>query len=116
MMEKLDAYLILGCNGHKDDLGFINCSGVENPIIDLSTVDESILSKLINFLDDACGLFNTVIYDYNKSTNIISLLYKDFKAFDQRMLFNIQAFLKTHKLCGIYLVLILKEHYQDGAE
>jgi hypothetical protein len=115
-MKKLNAYLVLGCNGHKDNSGFINCSAVENPIIDLSKLDDSINSKIINFLDNACGLFNDIIYDYNKCTNIISLLYKDFKAFDQAMLYNIQSFLKTHKLCGVYLVLILKENYKNGSE
>jgi hypothetical protein len=106
----IDAYLILGCNGHTDNDGFVHCNCVSNIILDISESSD----KVEKFLDNACGLFDGPIFDYNKCTNAVSMLYKDYGEIKPAMLFKIQSFFRLHKTCGIYLVLILKEDYHAG--
>ena len=111
--QLLDTYLILGCNGHVDSEGFVNCPSVANPIIDLAKISDEQYAKLVKFLDQACGLFDHPIYDHNKCTNSISLLYKNFNIIDQHLLYKIQWFIKTHRQCGLYLILAMKEDFDN---
>jgi uncharacterized protein YutE (UPF0331/DUF86 family) len=107
----VNAYLLLGCNGYVSPEHFKYCSSICNPVIDLSKANKETSERIINFLDRACGLFDSACYDYNKCINIINLLYKQYSIIDEDMLHNIQAFLRMHKRCGIYIMLILKEDY-----
>jgi len=109
LKNRLDAYLVLGCDSFISDGGFRICHGVENPIIDLSTMSEDRYEDVIKFFDNACDLFSSQMNDYNKCVNTLSLLYKNYECYDKRMLQNIQSFLKLHKQCGIWLILIMKE-------
>jgi hypothetical protein len=111
--ERLNAYLILGCNGHTVKGGFTNCTGIENPIVELSKMDDQSYERVIAFFEKACGLFDAPVNNYNKCTNIITMLYRDYSIIDDEMLHNIQFFLKTHKSCGIYLFLIMREDFDD---
>ncbi len=113
MEERLDAYLILGCNGHTMKEGFTNCNGIENPIVKLSEIDEQDYEKVIGFIEKACGLFDGPVNTHNKCANIITMLYRDYGIINNEMLHNIQLFMKTHKACGIYLFLIMKEDLDD---
>ena len=110
--ERLDAYLILGCNGHTTDSGFINCNGIENPIVKLNDIEEGTYERVLGFLDNACGFFDAPVNDRNKCTNILTMLHRDFGIISQETLHNIQVFLKTHKFCGIYLFLIMREDFE----
>ena len=107
----MDAYLLLGCNGHVDEERFRYCGSTCNPIIDLSSIESGSKDSVINFLDRACDLFDSACYDYNKCVNVINLLYRQFSIIDEDTLHKIQAFLRMHKMCGIYIMLILKEDY-----
>ena len=107
----MDAVILLGCNGHIGEDRFIYCNSVVNPIVDLSEVHYTIKPKLESFLDDACGLFDAACYDYNKSINIVNFLYRQFSIIDEDMLHKIQAFLKMHKKCGVYIMIMLKEDF-----
>jgi hypothetical protein len=107
--QRLEAYLVLGCNGFIGEDGFRSCYGIENPIIDLTKVPEDEYNSLLEFLDNACDLFSRPINDYNKCVNTLSLLYKIHNAYDKQMLHNIQNFLKMHKQCGVSLILVMKE-------
>lgn len=109
MNLRLNACLILGCNGFKSEDGFQHCNSIYNVILDMDTLDQNEYNEIINFLDQACDLFSSPMYDYNKCTNALSLLYKNYKVFDIKKLHNIQAFLKNHKTCGIWIMLLLKE-------
>lgn len=108
----LKAYLVFGCNGLRHQ-NFLLCGGVSNKVLDLENMDKENYPKILDFLDNVCGLFDSPIFDHNKCSNILSLLYKDYLPQDQKTLNNIQAFIKTHKECGIYLMLILKEDYEN---
>ena len=109
----MNAYLLLGCNGYEDVDNFIYCKSASNPIVDLSKLKSSEKSRTINFLDKACGLFDSPCYDYNKCINIVNFLYRQFSIIDEDGLHKVQAFLKMHKTCGLYVMLILKEDYHE---
>ena len=112
----MNAYVLLGCNGYTDDEGFEFCKSTCNPIVDLSKVGSSDRERVENFLDRACGLFDSPCYDYNKCINIINFLYRQFGIISEEGLHKIQAFLKMHKVCGIYVILLLKEDYHGRTE
>ena len=112
MNGQLKAYLVLGCNGCRSK-DFFLCPGVENIILDLENLEEDKYHKTIDFLDSACDLFNSVANDHNKCVNILSMLYRTYYAYDSKMLNNIQNFIKMHKDCGIWLMLILKKDYKN---
>ena len=107
----MKAYLILGCNGNSDKAGFIYCKSANNPILDLSKISKDIYDKLLDFLDNTCGLFDRPCFDYNKTVNIINFLYKNFGIISEENLHKIQSYIKMHKTCGLYIMLILKEDY-----
>tara|TARA_A200000159_G_scaffold158847_2_gene176651 strand:- start:736 stop:1077 length:342 start_codon:yes stop_codon:yes gene_type:complete len=108
---RMDAFILLGCNGHIGEDRFVYCHSVVNPIVDLSKVPSDSRVRLEAFLDNACGLFDSTCDDYNKCINIINFLYRQFGIIDEDMLHKIQAFLKMHKKCGIYMMIILKEDF-----
>lgn len=103
----------MGCNSFITEDGFSSCSGVNNKILDLADMPEDKYDELLVFFENACGLFDATMTDYNKCVNTLSLLYKNFSAYDKNMLHNIQHFLKMHKQCGIWISLILKEDYDN---
>ena len=109
MEQRLKACLVLGCNGFVGADGFKSCLKIENVIMDLAQLNDLQYIAILDFLENACDLFTMPMYDYNKCVNSLSLLYKNYDAFNQSMLFNIQAFLKMHRQCGVWLMLVLKE-------
>lgn len=112
----MNIMIILGCNGFTDENGFVYCNSVVNPIINLSKVGGREREKIITFLEKACGLFDAPCFDYNKSINIINLLYRQFGIIEEEKLHKIQAFIRMHKSCGIYLMLMLEEDYYEQCE
>ncbi len=110
----MDVYLILGCNGHTDKEGFSFCRGIENIIADFSIIRNDNKQEIINFLDNGCDLFEVMMTDHNKCVNCITLLYRKYNIITQNDLYKIQLFIKNHRLCGIYLILVLKEDYENG--
>jgi hypothetical protein len=112
-MDKLSAYLVLGCNGHSDTDGFLNCTGISNIIIDLQSLDDSEYLRLLDFLERSCNLFDEPVYNRNKVSNILSMIHRDYNSISHSMLFNIQSFMQMHKRCGHYLLLIMKEDYNN---
>lgn len=111
--QRLEAYLVMGCNGFETEEGFTICLGISNKIIDLTTMPENTYKELLVFFDDACDLFSAPINDYNKCVNILSLLYKNYDAFDKKMLHNVQSYFRLHKQCGIWIALIMKEDFDE---
>lgn len=112
MSGRLSLYLVLGCNGSRDQ-EFVYCHSTDNIILDFDKLDDDTYYKVIDFLDNACDLFDGPINDYNKVTNTISLLFKTFKVIEQINLYKIQKYLKMHHNCGLYLILLLKENYNE---
>ena len=107
----MEAYLVLGCNGHIDKNGMVYCNSVSNPILDLSKIPEDKKDKLLSFLENGCKLFDSPCHDQNMVGNIINLMHKNFSVINEPLIPSIQMFLKMHKVCGLYLALILKEDY-----
>ena len=105
----MDAYILLGCNGLADAENFMYCNALVNPVVDLSEVPAEAAEKLESFLDNACGLFDSACYDYNKCINIINFLYRQFSIIDEDGLHKVQAFIRMHKMCGLYVMLTSKE-------
>lgn len=110
-MDKLKAYLVLGCNGHSGKDGFIHCTGISNIIVDFENINDNTYIQLMNFLEGPCELFENPIYNRNKISNVLNIINRDYKAIPHSMLFNIQSFMQMHKKCGHYLILIMKEDY-----
>ncbi len=107
----MKAYLILGCNGFLDQNGITHCHSVANPIIDLEKIEELQSKKVLHFLENGCGLFDRPCLEYNMVGNAINMLHKNFSAVDEKLIPSIQNFLRMHKTCGVYLILVLKEDY-----
>lgn len=111
MKKRLDAFLILGCGGYQSKDGFLSCKSIENAIIDLSKIEDHKYDRLIDFLDRTAKLFDKPTLDYNKIVNILNFLYKVIEVIDEDMLINIQKFIRLHKECGLYLIVLMKEDY-----
>lgn len=107
----MDVLLLLGCNGLTDEKGFLYCHSTVNNIVDLSSMPTKKSERIITFLDKACDLFDGPCYDYNKCINIINFLYRQFEAINEDTLHKIQSYIRMHRACGIYVMLILKEDY-----
>lgn len=110
-MARIDAVLVLGCNGYEDDEGFKFCHGVDNSILHLRELNDFDYEEIIKFFENACGLFNSSVSDFNKCSNILNMLYKKYKVIDPKMLNKIQYYLNIHKRCKPFLILVLREDY-----
>jgi|TARA_R110001583_G_scaffold16234_29_gene66407 hypothetical protein len=109
----LKAYLILGCNRYVDSEGFFYSESISNPIADLQYIQKDEADNVISFLEDACGLFEAPMFNYNKCTNTINFLYRNFSIINEDRLKKIQSFIRMHRRGGIFIMLTLKEDY-DG--
>ena len=107
----MDVLLLLGCNGLTDKNGFLYCHSTVNSIVDLSSVPAKKNEKIVAFLEKACDLFDGPCYDYNKCINIINFLYRQFEVINEDTLHKVQSYIRMHRACGIYIMLILKEDY-----
>lgn len=111
MSKRLEAYLIIGCGGLETMNGFLLCNSISTPIIDFEKIEEDRYERTIEFIDKSCKLFDKPIYDYNKVVNIITMLYRTYEVIPQERLIEIQRYLKMHRDCGIFLILLMKEDF-----
>lgn len=109
-MKKINAVLVLGCNGCSKN-NFIFCSKTTNIVIKLSELDDEQYEKIITFLDKTCGLFDSKISDHNKCFNIVNMLYKTYKLINLADATMYQEYFAMHKMCGTYLMLIMTEDF-----
>lgn len=107
----MKVYLVLGCNGHVDNNGFLYCNSIKNPIVDLSKIPEENKRDAVLFLDETCGMFDSIVTDRNKISNILSYMYKKYNALPDEDLHMVQTFMQMHKVCGLYLTLVSKENF-----
>ena len=108
-----DIVIVIGCNGLADVDNFVYCNSVINSIVDLSEGPKESRERAVTFLDNACGLFDAPCFDYNKCVNIVNFLYRQFGIIDEDGLHKIQSFIRMHKTCGIYIMLLLKEDFNE---
>ncbi len=99
--------LVLNCGGHKHN-GLTMCSGTCNVLLDFNRHFEPLeLSKIMDFLDFACGLFDHPMGDWNKVTNTLKILRDRFSLLDDKMWEALHRWLPQHKRCGAFLKLVL---------
>lgn len=103
------ASLVLCSNEYEDESGFRLSETICNKILYLNKIDKTKRDRVISFLDDACGLFDNQIYDYNKISNILKMLHTNFEVIDEATLFRIQKFLFMYKQFGMSLFLVPEE-------
>lgn len=113
MEGQLQAYLILGCNGFTERDGFVHCTGAVNHVLDLSKIEAGTYGRVVNFFENACDLFENPMYNYNKCCNTLVMLHRDFGVIAHENLLSIQKFLRMHRECGVCLVLMMKEDYDN---
>ena len=111
MKKQLKAYLVMGCGGLETTGGFLLCNSITTPIIDFEEIAEDRYEKAVDFMDIGCKLFDRPIYDYNKVANVINLLYKTYHVIEEDKLNGIQRYLRMHRDCGIFLILLTKEDF-----
>lgn len=100
------ASLVLCSNEYQDKENFKYASTICNKILYLNKIEKEKKEKVIVFLDDACGLFDNHIYDYNKISNILKMLHTNFEVISEDVLLKIQKFLLMYKHFGLSLFLV----------
>lgn len=101
----MNVNLIFGCHGHKDSSGFIQCNSCSNILFNFKEIPREDLNTVIDFLDNACNLFDYICNDTTKTINILNLMQKKYYKFPENKLHSIQYFMKQHKACGLYLMI-----------
>jgi hypothetical protein len=112
MVEKFEYYTILGCNGRQDN-SFVFCPSQRNIIINSSAQTQEEFDEVIKFFDKTCNMFSCKITDRNKVLNIINILHHDYNQISKAQMLNIENFCNMHRLCGIYLALILPGDFYE---
>lgn len=113
MSERLETYLVVGCGGLETTSGFLLCNSISTPIVDFEEIDEDKYDRTLKFMDRTCKLFDRPTYDYNKVVNIITMLYKTYEVIEHDRLVEIQRYLRMHRDCGIFLILLMKEDFHE---
>jgi hypothetical protein len=111
MSKRLEAYLIIGCGGLETMNGFLLCNSISTPILDFEELEEDKYERIITFMDHTCKMFDRPTYDYNKVVNIITMLFRTYQVIEEDRLIEIQRYLKMHRDCGIFLILLTKEDF-----
>ena len=111
MSKRLEAYLVIGCGGFETTNGFLLCNSISTPILDFEEIQEDRYERTMEFMDRGCKLFDKPTYDYNKVVNIITMLYRTYEVIEEERLIEIQRYLKMHRDCGIFLILLMKEDF-----
>lgn len=111
MSKRLEAYLVIGCGGFETTSSFLLCNSISTPILDFEEIEEAKYERVMMFMERTCKLFDKPTYDYNKVVNIITMLYRTYEVLDQERLVEIQRYLKMHRDCGIFLILLMKEDF-----
>jgi hypothetical protein len=102
--------IVLGCWGREDN-NFISCSSVKNCILDI-TKNTTRNIDIADYLDKNFSLFDKPLY-----TNVHTVLWnlqEKFSelgnpVFQEKYFRQMEDFCITHKKCGVYLKLELKE-------
>jgi len=107
----MKAYLMLGCNGYYDECDMVQCNSAANPILDIEKIYND--NKVVNFIENTAKLLDGPCVEQQVVGNIINILFKNFKVIDEKKLPGIQSFLRMHKPCGVYLMMVLKEDVES---
>ena len=120
MSEKIP--LVLGCFGRRDHC-FIICSCIENRILDINSSIEHYNEIMAYF--DSCRLFDRPMFEMQAIRHLIFNMRERFdQLISNKRLWSeteftlYQKFLIDHRLCGLYvkLVLVDAEHELEEPE
>ena len=105
----MKALIILGCEGRQQD-AFHFCSGVENIILDLESINASEnFKELIKYLDGVSKLFDGPSFDNNVIINTVYKIY-DMGYINETFYKYVYHFYDMHKRCGLILKILPKEN------
>jgi hypothetical protein len=109
MTEEL--YLILGCFGRQDN-GFVSCASVENRILKITSATEH-YNDIMGYLD-TCRLFDKPMFEMQAIRHFIFNMRERYdqvgagrRLWDETSFTLYQKFLIDHRLCGLYVKLVL---------
>ena len=98
--------LVLGCGGQKHH-NIVLCAGTYNTVINFNRHFEAEeLKKIMDFLDFACGLFDTTMGDWNKIINTLKMLRERHHLLDDKLWEALHLWLPLHKRCGAFMRLM----------
>lgn len=92
--------LMLGCHGHRN-FGWSLCKGTQNILLDLEDLGRD-REEVLEYLDEHCKIFEQVIDDNNKVSNIAHYIVKR-ELLPKHMTKLIYEMLSMHKVCGCYI-------------
>lgn len=106
-----DIQLVLGCFGRQDH-GFISCSGIENKILNISSLIEH-YNDIMDYLD-SCRLFDRPMFEMQAIRHLIFNMRDRYdqiasgkRIWSEPEFLLYQKFLIDHRLCGLYVKLVL---------
>jgi hypothetical protein len=110
-------HLILGCFGRKDH-NFISCAGIENRILCVSASLEH-YNEMMNYFD-TCRLFDKPMFEMQAIRHFIFNLRDRFdqvvvgkRLWSESEFELYQKFIIDHRLCGLYIKLVLVDSEFD---
>ena len=119
-MQNEQLYLVLGCFGRRESfkeglqiVEFVSCAGCENRILTLNTAKVNNYNAIMDYFD-SCRLFDKPIFEYSAINHFIRNVRDKFdqivtdKPIWSETQYNLyQKFNIDHRLCGLYIKLIL---------
>lgn len=104
--------LVLGCGGYSYN-NFSLCSGTHNIIINFDRHFDALeLKGIMDFLDYACGLFDSTMGDWNKIVNTLKMFRDRYRLIDDKTWEVLHMWLPQHKRCGAFLRLMFNADIQ----
>jgi hypothetical protein len=110
-------FLVLGCFGRRDN-NFVSCAGVENRILKVTTALEHYNEAMDYF--DACRLFDRPMFEMQAIRHFIFHMQDRFdqlgagkRLWSESDFTLYQKFLIDHRLCGLYVKLILVDSEEE---
>jgi hypothetical protein len=112
-----DLHVVIGCFGRRDD-DFIGCAGVENRILKVDLSIEG-YNKMMDYFE-GCRLFDRPLFDINAIRNFVFYIQRNFDQgfhpiWSEKQFHLYQKFIIDHRMCGVYIKLILIDRNNDIA-
>lgn len=107
--------LLLGCGGLTIH-GLTICSPSISIVMDFDIhIEKEMLDKVVDFLD-SCGLFDSIVSDWNKVIGILRMLRDRHHLISDDKWYALSVWLPRHKKCGGFLRLILNSDLPSFTE
>lgn len=124
-VENAELYLVLGCFGRKETFSssgiiseFVSCASCENKILKVSK-DLNLYLEIMDYCD-SCRLFDRPIFEQSAIVHFLRNIRDKFdqisgqKRFWSETQYQLyQKFVIDHRLCGLYVKLVLLDLKQE---